>query len=201
MLVSSILDFQTGRLRPRQRPALHPLPAHLHGHRLVSRQAGPRAAGRPARHPRRGGSLRAGDYALALMKGATLPAEERAQIVAEAGALHRAFTRLHRAHRPAHQRSTASPRSCCATSAGRWVASTAVSRASTATRRRSDRVRPQPGGHHGPLHGDLQRLRARRAEVSRATCPTRSSTRASGPGVTPSTRTATSTWPRRCARR
>ena len=40
MLISAILNFQTAALRARQRPALHPVPADLHRHRLVSRAAG-----------------------------------------------------------------------------------------------------------------------------------------------------------------
>ena len=61
LLVSSILNFQTGPVHEGQRPSLPALPPDVHGHGLVPQEASRRPSGEGAsRRPRRGRDVRRG---------------------------------------------------------------------------------------------------------------------------------------------
>ena len=80
VLISAVLNWQTS-CSPRQRHAVHHVPAHLRRHRLVPQEAAaPSSAARPARRARRGGSLRARRVRPGAAPGRPLPAAERHDI-------------------------------------------------------------------------------------------------------------------------
>ena len=147
MLVSSILDFQTARFDARQRPAVRRCSC-----RRTRRPPGTTSGCRPTcRRSRCGDVLReveafaAGEYATALLQGDAPDARPSARTRGRsARALHRPLDRVRRAQPTCASRSSASARSCCATSAAPSAASTAASPASTRdARRRATRVRPE----------------------------------------------------------
>ena len=182
------------------------LPADLHRHRLVPQAARARPAGATcAPRVAEAEALRASsEYALGADAGATRLPDERARTIVAQLARYTGLSEDYvertnlRIDDPA-----ASSRSCCATSGAPSAGSTAASRASTATPPASTpEYDPSFGRHPRRRTPPRSTTTCAASSASRATCPTRSSpSRLRARGATPTTRTATSTWPRRCARR
>ena len=103
-----------------------------------------------------------GEYTLALMKGSTPDRRPSGRISPPSCRGSPGCRRSTSTRRTSASTSCASPRSCCATE--RQTAGRLDSRFTGIDARRGRRalrVRPEHGGHHGPVHRRHQRLRAR----------------------------------------
>ena len=166
VLVSSILNFQTGRFTARQRPSLLALPADVRGDGLVPQEA----AGRPA-----GEAVRAvldeveafagGEYPVALAKGDTLTPAERKALAARLARYTGLDAEWIDARGRADRDPALLPRAPRARAEERRPDRLALHGRQRIGHRRAARLRPEHRRDRPAVHGRLQPVREGRPRV------------------------------------